>query len=190
MGVKLSKIKRVCLQANQVRLYTVEAPSNMVLQWLGVDGALYPVEGVHLTMDMLAVIWELTAKKRDELEVQEMTLQTAVDTGLMKEADAEILRTAPALVDVSAMEYIGIARIFDHAALRLDEDRMVLVEDGRCRPCWYGSTRYEIVRGAGIRVLVYTDGQLSGVITPADSGSAAVAQKTIKALAALNCVGA
>ena len=110
MGVKLSKIKKVCMRDKQVRLYTANAPQNMVMQWLGVDQALYPVEGVRLSMDMLgvdqalypvegvrlsmdmlAVIWKLGAKQRAELDVQEMTILDAVENGLLDDDAAQLL---------------------------------------------------------------------------------------------------
>ena len=135
MSVKLSKIKKVCLRDKQVRIYTANTPQNMVMQWLGVDQALYPVEGVRLTMDMLAVIWELGARQRAELDVQEMTILDAVENGLLDDDAAVVLQESAGMVDMAGM------------------------------------------------VLVYTDGQLSGVVRMVDQKSAAIAQSTLRVLA-------
>lgn len=188
MGVKLSKIKKVCMRDGQVRLYTANAPQNMVMQWLGVDQALYPVEGIRLTMDMLGAIWELGAKKRDELDVQEMSVMDAVEGGLLDDDTAVLLQESAGMVDMAAMESIRMARIFDCAALKIGEKKMTLVQDCYCAPCWYGETKYEVAQHAG-RVLVYTDGQLSGVIRMVDQKSAAVAEATLRTLAEREIAG-
>lgn len=190
MGVKLSKIKRLCLNRGQIRLYTADRPQNMIMQWLGIDGALYPVEGVTLTMDLLAVVWELSASVRGNLDVQEMSIGDAVENGLLGSEDAAILQCAAGMVDMAAMERIRLGRVFDHVALALGEDGMMLVPESVCAPCWWGDTAYEITRGETTQVLVYTDGQLSGVVRPADEKAAAVAEATLKTLARKTCIGA
>lgn len=182
MSVKLSKIKKVCLRDKQVRIYTANAPQNMVMQWLGVDQALYPVEGVRLTMDMLAVIWELGARQREELDVQEMTILDAVENGLLDDDAAVVLQESAGMVDMEAMESIRMARVFDCTALKIGDRKMTLVQDSYCAPCWYGATKYEVLPRTGM-VLVYTDGQLSGVVRMVDQKSAAVAQSTLRVLA-------
>lgn len=189
MGVKLSKIKRVCTREQQVRLYTVRDNQNMIWQWLGVNDALYPVEGVKLTLNMLCMIWELGDSASKTWDMLEMDLEDAVQSGLVDPEDAENLRHTPAMVDKATIPNIRMARVFDAQAIRLESGRMTLLPDSRCAPCWYGPVEYMLIREDRLTVAAYTDGVLSGIIRPVGYKVAAVANATLKALAACECVG-
>lgn len=189
MGVKLSKIKKVCMADGQIRLYNVDSPENMILQWLGVDGAMYPVEGVRLTLDMLAVIWEMDAAKIKGMDAVEMDLEDAVNASLVDPMDAECMRITPAWVDMESVPDICMARVFDTQAIKLESGRMTLLADAYCRPCRDGKTDYEIVRKDRLLAAVYTDGKLSGLIRPVSNRTAVMANAMLKSLAARECVG-
>lgn len=165
--MRLNAIKQVCKAARQIRLLTADGDiRNMVTQWIGTDKALYPVRGLTLDLKVLSVIWELDPKKAD-YDMAEGEFADMVDRGLLADADAHLLRSVPASIDVEKAPRLGIGELNGYKALAVDDDKMLFLPSGSLEPCYkQGGWNFDIVRGDSRRVAVYGRDNLIAVLSP------------------------
>lgn len=171
--MKLGKIKQVCKAARQVLILTADRTvDNAVVQWIGTAGALYPVTGLELTLQMLAVLWEIDLTKGD-WEAAEGTMSDMVDRGLLAPEDEQLLRTLPASVDTTSMPLLGLGEVNGYKALACGAEGMLFLQGWPLDPC-YGKAgcNYEVVRGADYRVAVYSGGMIAGLVWPVEKATA------------------
>lgn len=184
--MRLSKIKSVCRACKQIRLLTAdEFVDNMVTQWLGVDGALYPVTGTLLNLPTLGAVWELGDKLAD-MDAAEGRYTDMVVRGLLEPWDAEVLRRVPLQVDAASMPEIQMGEINGYLGMADGPELILYIKEWLLEPCrGMGRLGYEMVSGAGNAqwVAVYADGTLVGLIRPESEGVAGVISKGLKAMA-------
>lgn len=184
--MRLSKIKSVCKACKQIRLLTAdEFVDNMVTQWLGVDGALYPVTGTLLNLPTLGAVWELGDKLAD-MDAAEGRYTDMVVRGLLEPWDAEVLRRVPLQVDAASMPEIQMGEINGYLGMADGPELILYIKEWLLEPCrGMGRLGYDHVGGAGNAqwVAVYADGTLVGLIRPETQGVADVVSKGLKAMA-------
>lgn len=172
--MKLSKVKRICKSAVQLTLIEIDKPENMVLQWIGTTMAMYPIRGTRLSLGAFRAMWDLT-----ELEMNAMQENPAM-------ADVDVLRRAPGMIDKDALPWRGLARLDGYLAVHDGEGRIYYINDDLLAPCRDGVLRIEMVHaGDEAWALVYTDGELSGVIRPTDDTVVKNLQRMIDVLAGM-----
>lgn len=185
--MRLSKIKSVCRACKQIRLVTAdEFVDNMVTQWIGVDGALYPVTGTLLNLPTLGAVWELGDKLAD-FDAAEGRYTEMVERGLLEPLDAEVLRRVPLQVDAAGMPEIQMGEINGYLGMADGPELICYLKEWLLEPCrGMGRLGYDHVGGAGDAqwVAVYADGVLVGLIRPETQGVADVISKELKAMAA------
>lgn len=185
--MKLSKIKSVCKACKQIRLLTADDfVDNMVTQWLGVDGALYPVTGTLLNLPTLGAVWEL-GDRLLEMDAAEGRYTDMVERGLLDQWDAEELRRVPMQVDTKGMPEIQMGEYNGYLGMADGPELICYIKEWLLEPCrGIGRLGYETVSGAGKAqwVAVYADGTLVGLIRPESEGVAGVISKGLKAMAA------
>ena len=185
--MKLSKIKSVCKACKQIRQLTADDfVDNMVTQWLGVDGALYPVTGTLLNLPTLGAVWEL-GDRLLEMDAAEGRYTDMVERGLLDQWDAEELRRVPMQVDTKGMPEIQMGEYNGYLGLADGPELICYIKEWLLEPCrGMGRLGYEMVSGAGKAqwVAVYADGTLVGLIRPESEGVAEVISKGLKAMAA------
>lgn len=185
--MKLSKIKSVCKACKQIRLLTADDfVDNMVTQWLGVDGALYPVTGTLLNLPTLGAVWELGDRLLD-MDAAEGRYTDMVERGLLEQWDAETLRRVPMQVDTKGMPEIQMGEYNGYLGMAAGPEWICYIKGWLLEPCrGMGRLGYEMVSGAGNAqwVAVYADGTLVGLIRPESEGVAGVISKGLKAMAA------
>ena len=71
--MKLSAIKRVCMDAKQFCIYDEEDGT----QWIGTQDAAYPVGGELFSEANIAEIFDLTPKQEEKVEVRRMDWETS-----------------------------------------------------------------------------------------------------------------
>lgn len=184
--MRLSKIKSVCRACKQIRLLTAdEFVDNMVTQWLGVDGALYPVTGTLLNLPTLGAVWEL-GDRLLEMDAAEGRYTDMVERGLLEQWDAEALRRVPMQVDTKGMPEIQMGEYNGYLGMAVGPELICYIKEWLLEPCrGMGRLGYEMVSGAGNAqwVAVYADGTLVGLIRPESEGVAGVISKGLKAMA-------
>ena len=184
--MRLSKIKSVCKACKQIRLLTAdEFVDNMVTQWIGVDGALYPVTGTLLNLPTLGAVWELGDKMAD-MDAAEGRYTDMVARGLLEPLDAEELRRVPMQVDTKGMPEIQMGEYNGYLGMADGPELICYIKEWLLEPCrGMGRLGYEMVSGAGKAqwVAVYADGTLVGLIRPESEGVAEVISKELKAMA-------
>lgn len=122
--MKLSKVKKVCTDAQQLRVVdTLGEGNNLVSQWVGTQDALYPVEGLTVSEEMLQVLWELSPAQINAIEEHPV------------HHDPEFLRSLPGLVDKDSVEPICIAQVMGYQAMKCGEQGVLFVDPGKLRPC-------------------------------------------------------
>lgn len=185
--MRLSKIKSVCRACKQIRLLTAdEFVDNMVTQWLGVDGALYPVTGTLLNLPTLGAVWELGDKLAD-MDAAEGRYTEMMERGLLEPLDAEVLRRVPLQVDAASMPEIQMGEINGYLGMADGPELICYIKEWLLEPCrGMGRLGYDHVGGAGNAqwIAVYADGVLVGLIRPESEGVAEVISKGLKAMAA------
>ena len=185
--MKLSKIKSVCKACKQIRLLTADDfVDNMVTQWLGVVGALYPVTGTLLNLPTLGAVWELGDRLLD-MDAAEGRYTDMVERGLLDQWDAEELRRVPMQVDTKGMPEIQMGEYNGYLGMADGPELICYIKEWLLEPCrGMGRLGYEMVSGAGKAqwVAVYADGTLVGLIRPESEGVAEVISKGLKAMAA------
>lgn len=185
--MRLSKIKGVCKACKQIRLLTAdEFVDNMVTQWIGVDGALYPVTGTLLNLPTLGAVWELGDKLAD-MDAAEGRYTEMVERGLLEPLDAEVLRRVPLQVDAASMPEIQMGEINGYLGMADGPELICYLKEWLLEPCrGMGRLGYDHVGGAGNAqwIAVYADGVLVGLIRPETHGVADVISKGLKAMAA------
>ena len=185
--MKLSKIKSVCKACKQIRLLTADDfVDNMVTQWLGVDGALYPVTGTLLNLPTLGAVWEL-GDRLLEMDAAEGRYTDMVERGLLDQWDAEELRRVPMQVDTKGMPEIQMGEYNGYLGMADGPELICYIKEWLLEPCrGIGRLGYETVSGAGKAqwVAVYADGTLVGLIRPESEGVAGVISKGLNAMAA------
>lgn len=170
--MKLSKIKKVCTDALQLRVVdTCGHGNNMVHQWVGTQEALYPVEGMTLSEEMLKVLWELSDKQVAAIEEAPVY------------HDPEFLLDLPGLIDKDNAERITLGQVADYGALMYGEDGVVFVDPALMRPC--GTWRQFVIvhDDKGPWVVVYDDGKLDAVVRPVNNELAGHLMAIAKAVA-------
>lgn len=169
--MKLSRIKKACMDEGVIRLYSVEAPGNAVFQWLGTDGALYAVEGCELTLTTLMAIWEIDSKKAANMDMVEDTLRGAVERRLLTDRDADILAGAPAMIDSMSAPPLVMAHIGCYWAMKFGEDHVMFASENNFAPC-IGKhivamdIHADDATGEPAWIAVYADGKLCGMVRP------------------------
>lgn len=152
--MKLSKIKRVCTDALQLRVVdTIGNSNNLVMQWVGTQEALYPVEGVTVNEEMLQVLWELSDKMMDAMAAAPV------------HHDPDMLMELPGLIDKEKAESITIGKVMDYGAMKCGNG-VIFVDPALLKPCgeWL---QFVIVEDAdGPWVSAYSDGKLAGLVRP------------------------
>lgn len=185
--MKLSKIKSVCKACKQIRMLTADDfVDNMVVQWLGVDGALYPVTGTLLNLPTLGAVWEL-GDRLLEMDAAEGRYSDMVERGLLDQWDAEALRRVPMQVDAGGVPEIQMGEYNGYLGMANGTELICYIKEWLLEPCrGMGRLGYEMVSGAGKAqwVAVYADGTLVGLIRPESEGVAGVISKGLKAMAA------
>lgn len=185
--MRLSKIKSVCRACKQIRLLTAdELVDNMVTQWIGVDGALYPVTGTLLNLPTLGAVWELGDRLAD-FDAAEGRYTDMVVRGLLEPLDAEVLRRVPMQVDAASMPEIQMGEYNGYLGMADGPELICYIKEWLLEPCkGMGRLGYDHVGGAGDAqwVAVYADGVLVGLIRPETQGVADVISKELKAMAA------
>lgn len=185
--MRLSKIKSVCKACKQIRLLTAdEFVDNMVTQWIGVDGALYPVTGTLLNLPTLGAVWELGDRLAD-FDAAEGRYTDMVERGLLEPWDAEVLRRVPLQVDAASMPEIQMGEINGYLGMADGPELICYIKEWLLEPCrGMGRLGYDHVGGAGDAqwIAVYADGVLVGLIRPETQGVADVISKELKAMAA------
>ena len=159
--MKLSKVKKVCTDAQQLRVVaTLGEGNNLVSQWVGTQDALYPVEGLTVSEEMLQVLWELSPAQINAIE--EHPVHHA----------PEFLRSLPGLVEKDSVKPICIAQVMGYQAMKCGEQGVVFVDPDKLRPC--GDWRQFVIHydNAGPWVVVYDDGKLNAVVRPVDNEKA------------------
>lgn len=182
--MKLSRIKKACMDEGVIRLYSVEKTGNAIFQWLGTNEALYAVEGCELTLTTLQAIWEIDSKKAANLDMVEDTLRGAVERRLLTDRDVHILTGAPALIDMENAPLLSIIVINDHRVIACGDDRVIFVPEARFAPCYakaiLSMEYYENGdTGEPAWIATYTDGKLCGMVRPVKK----VAAERLRALA-------
>lgn len=184
--MRLSKIKSVCKACKQIRLLTAdEFVDNMVSQWIGVDGALYPVTGTLLNLPTLGAVWELGDRLAD-FDAAEGRYTDMVERGLLEPWDAEVLRRVPLQVDAASMPEIQMGEINGYLGMADGPELICYIKEWLLEPCrGMGRLGYDHVGGAGDAqwIAVYADGVLVGLIRPETQGVADVISKELKAMA-------
>ena len=184
--MRLSKIKSVCKACKQIRLLTAdEFVDNMVTQWIGVDGALYPVTGTLLNLPTLGAVWEMGDRLAD-FDAAEGRYTEMVERGLLEPLDAEVLRRVPLQVDAASMPEIQMGEINGYLGMADGPELICYIKEWLLEPCrGMGRLGYDHVGGAGNAqwVAVYADGVLVGLIRPESEGVAEVISKGLKAMA-------
>lgn len=172
--MRLSKVKKVCMDAGQIRILTADNSCNMVVQWIGTDAALYPVEGLVLDLKTLLAIWEIDSKKAGEIDMAEGSYADMVDRGLLTEADARLLRMVAGSIDTNEAPLLGLGEVNGCKALACGEEQMIFLPPGTLTPCFkHGGINFDvIVQDGGARVAVYGGGSLIGLLWPLDSARA------------------
>lgn len=185
--MRLSKIKSVCRACKQIRLLTAdEFVDNMVTQWIGVDGALYPVTGTLLNLPTLGAVWEMGDRLAD-FDAAEGRYTEMVERGLLEPLDAEVLRRVPLQVDAAGMPEIQMGEINGYLGMADGPELILYIKEWLLEPCrGMGRLGYDHVVGAGNAqwIAVYADGVLVGLIRPETHGVADVISKGLKAMAA------
>lgn len=185
--MRLSKIKSVCRACKQIRLLTAdEVVDNMVVQWIGVDSALYPVTGTLLNLPTLGAVWEL-GDRLEDFDAAEGRYTDMVERGLLEPWDAEVLRRVPLQVDAASMPEIQMGEINGYLGMADGPELICYIKEWLLEPCrGMGRLGYDHVGGAGDAqwVAVYADGVLVGLIRPETQGVADVISKELKAMAA------
>lgn len=185
--MKLSKIKSVCKACKQIRLLTADDfVDNMVTQWLGVDGALYPVTGTLLNLPTLGAVWEMGDRLLD-MDAAEGRYTDMVERGLLDQWDAEELRRVPMQVDTKGMPEIQMGEINGYLGMADGPELICYIKEWLLEPCrGMGRLGYDHVGGASNAqwIAVYADGTLVGLIRPESEGVAEVISKGLKAMAA------
>ena len=69
--MKLSTIKRICVDAHQFKIYTDENGC----QWIGSSNAAYLSGGIHFTAQNIAEIFDLTEKQCEKVSVEEVSME-------------------------------------------------------------------------------------------------------------------
>lgn len=185
--MRLSKIKSVCKACKQIRLLTAdEFVDNMVTQWIGVDGALYPVTGTLLNLPTLGAVWELGDRLLD-MDAAEGRYSDMVERGLLEQWDAEALRRVPMQVDTKGMPEIQMGEYNGYLGMADGPELICYIKEWLLEPCrGMGRLGYDHVGGASNAqwIAVYADGVLVGLIRPETQGVADVISKGLKAMAA------
>lgn len=185
--MKLSRIKKLCMNEKTIRLYSVQAPSNAVMQWLGTDKALYAVEGGMLTLAMLKQLWEISPEKETKFDLADDTLEGAVERKLLAADDIVYLSAIPAMIDTANAPKLGLAEINGYKAIAAAADRVTFAEERLFEPC-YGKwdTTFEVHMDGELGttwVAVYTDGTISGMIRATNDLTTTWLHKVVKAIA-------
>lgn len=152
--MKLSKIKRVCVDAGQLRVVdTIGNSNNLVMQWVGTKEALYPVEGVTVNEEMLQVLWELSDKTMEAMAAAPV------------HHDPDLLMELPGLIDKEKVESITIGKMMDYGAMKCG-DGVIFVDPAMLKPCgdWLQFVIVEDEEGPWVSV--YSDGKLAGLVRP------------------------
>lgn len=152
--MKLSKVKKVCTDAGQLGVINVGGPSNnLVQQWVGTQEAIYPLDGITVTEEMLQRLWELSPTQIAKMAESPVAL------------DAELMNELPGMIDKNTVEYISLGEVLGMLALKCGEG-VIFVDQALLRPC--GRWRnYVIVKDEqGPWVAVYNDGVLDGLVRP------------------------
>lgn len=152
--MKLSKIKKVCTEALQLRVVdTIGNSNNLVMQWVETQDALYPVEGLRVDEEMLQVLWELSDK------TMEAMAQAPVHH------DPEFLMELPGLIDKEKAESITLGKVMEYGAMKCG-DGVIFMDPAKLKPCgdWL---QFVVVEDAdGPWVSVYSDSKLAGLVRP------------------------
>ena len=172
--MKLSKVKRICKSATQLTLIDIDQPENMVLQWIGTTMAMYPIHGTRLSLGAFRAMWDLT-----ELEMNAMQEIPAM-------ADVEVLKHAPGLIDKDTLPWRGVAYLDGYLAVHDGEGKIYYINEDLLAPCRGGVLRSEVVHASGEAwALVYTDGELSGVLRPTDDTVVKNLTRTVEVMAGM-----
>ncbi|MGN0761773.1 MAG: hypothetical protein ACI4MK_00220 [Aristaeellaceae bacterium] len=185
--MRLSKIKSVCRACKQIRLLTAdEFVDNMVTQWIGVDGALYPVTGTLLNLPTLGAVWEL-GDRLEDWDAAEGRYTEMVERGLLTTLEADVLRRVPLQVDAANMPEIQMGEYNGYLGMAVGPELICYLKEWLLEPCrGMGRLGYDMVSGAGSAqwVAVYAGGTLAGLIRPESEGVAGVISKGLRAMAA------
>lgn len=185
--MKLNRIKKICMDEKTIRLYSVEATANAVMQWLGTDRALYAVEGGMLTMAMLKMLWEITPDKEKKIDMVEDTLEGAVERKLLEADDVVCLSAIPAMTDSESAPIIGIIGIADCAAIKFGQKDVIFAKQHLFEACYGKRSRsmealaYD--NGKPAWIAVYADGVISGMVRPTGESEAEWLWETAKQIA-------
>lgn len=170
--MKLSKVKKVCTDAGQLGVINVGGPgNNLVQQWVGTQEAIYPLDGITVTEEMLQRLWELSPAQ----------IAKMAESPVMH--DRKLLNELPGMIDKNTVEYISLGEVMGMLALKC-RDGVIFVDPALLRPC--GEWRnYVIVEDEqGPWVAVYNDGVLDGLVRPEKAKEAMMLHTCARSIAA------
>ena len=164
--MKLSKVKKVCMDAGTIVIKKAEMGMD-IKTWIGTNSALYPVRGIDMNAALAVRIWEIEQKKLRDMEIQEDTEEVEAPTLI----DREELESLDFLADTMTADndevpgLINIATINGYVMLmdREKNDACVFKED-RLAPVEGERLMYIPVEGNRRLIAVYSDEILEAVI--------------------------
>lgn len=173
--MKLGKVKKICMAAEQLCVLDLPYTNNMVLQWIGTAEAMYPLRTLQLSREQLQQVWELSEGMIKAMEMHPV------------EHEAGLFEQVPGQIDRDHAEPLAIAEFNGYWALRCGESGIMFVQKEYFTPCMgVGpvSLMLEMDENGDWWVAIYADGVLDGLVRPVEGRKAEALHKTLQAMAA------
>lgn len=172
--MKLGKVKKICMAAEQLCVLDLGYTENMVLQWIGTAEAMYPMRMLQLSREQLQQVWELSEG-----------MITAMETHPV-EHEAELFEQVPSQIDRDHAEPLTMAEFNGYWALRCGESGIMFVQKEYFAPCMGAgpiNLMLEMDEHEDWWVAIYVDGVLDGLVRPVEAKKARALHKTLQAMA-------
>jgi len=172
--MKLGKVKKICMAAEQLCVLDLGYTENMVLQWIGTAEAMYPMRTLQLSREQLQQVWELSEG-----------MITAMETHPV-EHEAELFEQVPSQIDRDHAEPLTMAEFNGYWALRCGESGIMFVQKEYFAPCMGAgpiNLMLEMDEHEDWWVAIYVDGVLDGLVRPVEAKKAKALHKTLRAMA-------
>ena len=165
--MKLSKVKKVCTDSGEIVVKRANCGLD-ITTWIGTNSAMYPVRGMTMNTALAVRIWEIEAKKLNDMRIEEDTEDSEAPT-LIDRLDLESFEfLVDPLTNEGEEKYPGLTKIatIDGRILLADRDTKegwVFREDKLGPVEGNGLLYIPLAKGDG-RIAVYGSGQLEAVI--------------------------
>ena len=162
--MKLSAIKRVCMDAKQFCIYDEEDGT----QWIGTQNAAYPVGGELFSEANIAEIFDLTEKQSSKVEVRREMWETSYMRPVAKAVGIDRARMTPGLPVCYVGEMMQPLAYRGELYLVLVRDIKAAASNGREYLDYYMDEDAQ-----GEPLVIISDGMLdAGVVRPLPVGMA------------------